>query len=209
MKEVGARDRLVMAGLVILGLLTVVAGVLSGRSTTTWPADTRLAVNLSPAQFKTQDVYGLVRRVLGETVLEPERLELEITEAIILQNTEAVLETLKRLEQLGVSIAMDDFGTGYSSLSYLTRLPVKKIKIDRSFIDMLGTREQTSAIVSSIVGLGQSLNVTITAEGVETESQAAILRKWGCDQVQGFYYGRPDADVPESEEAVAKQPQVA
>ena len=111
---------------------------------TTWPLDTNLAVNLSPAQFKTQDVYGLVRRVLSETGLEPHRLELEITEGIILQNTEAVIETLKRLDQLGVSIAMDDFGTGYSSLSYLTRFPVKKIKIDRSFIDTLGTSPQTS-----------------------------------------------------------------
>jgi diguanylate cyclase (GGDEF)-like protein len=176
---------------------------------TTWPADTKLAVNLSPAQFKTQNVYEMVRRVLAETGLEPERLELEITETIILQNTEAVLETLKRLDQFGVSIAMDDFGTGYSSLSYLTRLPVKKIKIDRSFIDTLGTSEQTSAIVSSIVGLGQSLHVTITAEGVETASQAEILRKWGCNQVQGFYYGRPDPEVPESEEAIASRPQVA
>jgi diguanylate cyclase (GGDEF)-like protein len=176
---------------------------------TTWPPDTKLAVNLSPAQFKTQDVYNLVRRVLSETGLEPERLELEITEGIILQNTEAVLETLNRLNQLGVSIAMDDFGTGYSSLSYLARLPVKKIKIDRSFIDTLGTSPQTSAIVSSIVGLGQSLHVTITAEGVETEGQAEILRKWGCDQVQGFYYGRPEADVPESEESIGKEPQVA
>jgi diguanylate cyclase (GGDEF)-like protein len=165
---------------------------------TTWPLDTKLAVNLSPAQFKTQDVYNLVRRILHETGLEPERLELEITEGIILQNTEAVLDTLQRLDQLGVSIAMDDFGTGYSSLSYLTRFPVKKIKIDRSFIDTLGTSPQTSAIVSSIVGLGQSLHVTITAEGVETESQAAMLKKWGCDQVQGFYYGKPDAAVPES-----------
>jgi EAL domain-containing protein (putative c-di-GMP-specific phosphodiesterase class I) len=104
---------------------------------------------------------------------------------------------------------MDDFGTGYSSLSYLARLPVKKIKIDRSFIDTLGTSEQTSAIVSSIVGLGQSLHVTITAEGVENESQAEILRKWGCNQVQGFYYGRPDPEVPESEEALASQPRVA
>jgi len=102
-----------------------------------------------PAQFKTQDVYGLVRRVLTET--GPERLELEITEGIILPNTDAVLDTLTRLDQLGVSIAMDDFGTGYSSLSYLTRFPVKKIKIDRSFIDTLGTSPQTSAIVSSIV----------------------------------------------------------
>jgi diguanylate cyclase (GGDEF)-like protein len=176
---------------------------------TTWPADTRLAVNLSPAQFKTQNVYELVRRVLAETGLEPERLELEITETIILQNTEAVLETLNRLDQLGVAIAMDDFGTGYSSLSYLARLPVKKIKIDRSFIDTLGTSDQTSAIVSSIVGLGQSLHVTITAEGVETERQAEILRQWGCNQVQGFYYGRPDPEVPESEEAIASQPRVA
>jgi diguanylate cyclase (GGDEF)-like protein len=176
---------------------------------TTWPLDTNLAVNLSPAQFKTQDVYGLVRRVLNETGLEPHRLELEITEGIILQNTEAVLDTLQRLDQLGVSIAMDDFGTGYSSLSYLTRFPVKKIKIDRSFIDTLGTSPQTSAIVSSIVGLGQSLHVTITAEGVETEGQAAMLKKWGCDQVQGFYYGKPEADVPESAETKQDRPLVA
>jgi predicted signal transduction protein with EAL and GGDEF domain len=162
---------------------------------TTWPLDTKLAVNLSPAQFKTQDVYGLVRRVLAETGLEPERLELEITEAIILQNTDAVIDTLTKLDQLGVCIAMDDFGTGYSSLSYLTRFPVKKIKIDRSFIDTLGTSEQTSAIVSSIVGLGQSLHVTITAEGVETAGQAAMLKQWGCDQVQGYYYGRPEMDI--------------
>ena len=167
---------------------------------TTWPLDIKLAVNLSPAQFKTQDVYSLVRRVLAETGLEPDRLELEITEGIILQNTESVIETLTRLDQLGVSIAMDDFGTGYSSLSYLTRFPVKKIKIDRSFIDTLGTSPQTSAIVSSIVGLGQSLHVTITAEGVETEGQAAMLRKWGCDQVQGYYYGRPEAEVAEDDE---------
>ncbi len=150
-----------------------------------------------------------MRRVLNETGLEPHRLELEITEGIILQNTEAVIDTLQRLDQLGVSIAMDDFGTGYSSLSYLTRFPVKKIKIDRSFIDTLGTSPQTSAIVSSIVGLGQSLHVTITAEGVETEGQAAMLKKWGCDQVQGFYYGKPDADVPESAEALKDRPLVA
>ena len=176
---------------------------------TTWPLDTTLAVNLSPAQFKTQDVVALVRKVLAETGLDPHRLELEITEGILLQNTEAVVETLTRLDELGVSIAMDDFGTGYASLNYLTRFPVSKIKIDRSFIDTLGVSPQTSAIVSSIVGLGQSLKVTITAEGVETEGQAAMLKKWGCDQVQGFYYGKPDAEVPESEEAVLKRPLVA
>jgi len=173
---------------------------------TTWPLDTKLAVNLSPAQFKTQDVYGLVRRILAETGLEPERLELEITEAIILQNTDAVIDTLTKLDQLGVCIAMDDFGTGYSSLSYLTRFPVKKIKIDRSFIDTLGTSERTSAIVSSIVGLGQSLHVTITAEGVETEGQAAMLKQWGCDQVQGYYYGRPEMDVTDEDENRPAQP---
>ncbi|HML91624.1 EAL domain-containing protein [Methyloceanibacter sp.] len=164
-----------------------------------WAPEIRLAVNLSSAQFKTQDVFSLVRRVLAETGLEPQRLELEITEGTILQNTESVIETLTKLDQLGVSIAMDDFGTGYSSLSYLTRFPVKKIKIDRSFIDTLGTNPQTSAIVSSIVGLGQSLHVTITAEGVETEGQAALLKRWGCDQVQGYYqgysYGRPEAEA--------------
>jgi EAL domain-containing protein (putative c-di-GMP-specific phosphodiesterase class I) len=165
-------------------------------------------VNLSPAQFKTQDVYGLVRRVLNETGLEPHRLELEITESILLQNTEAVVETLKRLDQLGVAIAMDDFGTGYSSLSYLTRFPVRKIKIDRSFVDTLGTNPQTSAIVSSIVGLGQSLHVTITAEGVETEGQAEMLKRWGCDQVQGFYYGKPEAAV-ESDRSSLDRPLVA
>ncbi len=176
---------------------------------TTWPMDTTLAVNLSPAQFKTQDVVALVRRVLAETGLEANRLELEVTESTLLQNTDVVLDTLKRLDELGVSIAMDDFGTGYSSLSYLTRFPVSKIKIDRSFIDTLGTSPQTSAIVSSIVGLGQSLKVTITAEGVETESQAAMLRKWGCDQVQGFYYGKPAAEVQEDEPAPVDRPLVA
>ena len=139
-----------------------------------------------------------MRRVLSETGLPPQRLELEITEGIILQNTDAVLETLTRLAQRGVSIAMDDFGTGY----FQPFLPHPLPDQDRSLLlDTLGTSPQTSAIVSSIVGLGQSLNVTITAEGVETEGQAAMLRKWGCDQVQGFYYGRPDAEVPESEEA--------
>ena len=175
----------------------------------TWEDDLSLAVNLSPAQFKTQDIEALVKKVLAETGLEPHRLELEITEATLLQNTDAVMDTLTRLDQLGVSIAMDDFGTGYSSLSYLTRFPVKKIKIDRSFIETLGVSPQTSAIVSSIVGLGQSLHVTITAEGVETEDQAEMLKQWGCDQVQGDFYGRPEPEVPESEEARRDHPLVA
>lgn len=161
----------------------------------TWPAHISLAVNLSPAQFKSQDIVGSITRILKETGFAPNRLELEITEGLLLQNTEQVIDQLKRLDALGVSIAMDDFGTGYSSLSYLTRFPVRKIKIDRSFIDTLGTEPETTAIVSSIVGLGQSLNVTITAEGVENAGQADMLRSWGCDQVQGFFYGRPNSKV--------------
>ena len=134
--------------------------------------------------------------------MPPSRLELEITEGIILQNTDA---RPRYADAPRASSACRSPWTisapAIPACPTCTRFPVKKIKIDRSFIDTLGTSPQTSAIVSSIVGLGQSLNVTITAEGVETEGQAAMLRKWGCDQVQGFYYGRPDADVPESEEA--------
>ncbi len=173
----------------------------------TWPA--RHHARHQPVAGPVQDP-GCRRRwcskVLAETGLEPQRLELEITEGILLQNTEAVLDTLQRLDQLGVSIAMDDFGTGYSSLSYLTRFPVRKIKIDRSFIDTLGVSPQTSAIVSSIVGLGQSLHVTITAEGVETEDQAAILKQWGCDQVQGFFCG---TETDEAEGSSLDRPLVA
>jgi len=164
------------------------------------PRPQRFRQSLAGA-FKTQGIYGLVRRVLSETGLPPPRLELEITEGIILQNTDAVLETLTRLAQRGVSIAMDDFGTGYFQPFLPHPLPGQEDQDRSLLLDTLGTSPQTSAIVSSIVGLGQSLNVTITAEGVETEGQAAMLRKWGCDQVQGFYYGRPDAEVPESEEA--------
>ena len=157
----------------------------------TWPEGTRLAVNLSPAQFKHQDLVDLLERVLEETGFPAERLDLEITEGLLLQQTDEVIDTLKRLDALGISIAMDDFGTGYSSLSYLTRLPVRKIKIDRSFIASLGDNSETNAIVNTIVGLGQSLNVTITAEGVETPGQLRFLKDCGCDEVQGFLAGRP------------------
>ncbi len=164
---------------------------------TTWDDGAKLAVNLSPAQFKVQNVVAMVKRVLEETGLDPARLELEITEKLLLQNTESVIAMLEALDRLGVSIAMDDFGTGYSSLSYLTRFPLKKIKIDKSFVESLGDSAEASAIVNSIVGLGKSLHVTITAEGVENASQAEILRQWGCNQVQGFYYGAPEDEVPE------------
>ena len=158
-----------------------------------WPDPLIVAVNLSPAQFRDGDIAETVAEVLKETKLPPERLELEITENLLINDTEEVLGKLNRLRQLGVAIAMDDFGTGYSSLNYLARFPFSKIKIDRQFIRNMTRDPATRAIVKTIIALGKSLDVTITAEGVETEEQAAILREFGCPQVQGFLYGYPGA----------------
>ena len=142
-------------------------------------------------QFHRIDVSQLVARVLEETGLKADDLELEITESLLLSETDAVLTELRKLRDLGVGIALDDFGTGYSSLSYLARFPFTKIKIDRSFMHGLARDKAVSSIVDCIVGLGRSLDVTITAEGVETPEQAALLKELGCDQAQGYLYGRP------------------
>ena len=158
-----------------------------------WPDPLIVAVNLSPAQFRDGDIAETVAEVLKETKLPPERLELEITENLLINDTEEVLGKLNRLRQLGVAITMDDFGTGYSSLNYLARFPFSKIKIDRQFIRNMTRDPATRAIVRTIIALGKSLDVTITAEGVETEEQAAMLREFGCPQVQGFLYGYPGA----------------
>jgi diguanylate cyclase (GGDEF)-like protein len=156
-----------------------------------WPAPLTVAVNLSPAQFRDGDIAETVADILQETGLPAHRLELEITESLLINDTEEVLDKLNRLRKLGVSIAMDDFGTGYSSLSYLARFPFNKIKIDRSFIRNMAQDPVVDAIVKTIIALGRSLGVTITAEGVETEEQAKLLREYGCPQVQGFLYGYP------------------
>ncbi len=129
--------------------------------------------------------------MLKETGLSPERLELEITENLLINDTEEVLAKLSRLRQLGVNIAMDDFGTGYSSLSFLARFPFSKIKIDRQFVRNMTRDPAMRAIVKTVIALGKSLDVVITAEGVETEEQAEMLREFGCPQVQGFLYGYP------------------
>ncbi|GAB4576696.1 MAG: hypothetical protein Tsb0019_01480 [Roseibium sp.] len=152
----------------------------------------RLAVNVSPAQFIAGETQKHVAHALQTSRLDPRRLEIEITESLLISNTEAVIETLRQIRDMGVSIAMDDFGTGYSSLSYLSLFPFDKIKIDKTFIHNLGKDASTDAIVTSIVGLGRSLDVTITAEGVETETQAVLLSAAGCDLVQGFLFGKPD-----------------
>ncbi|MEZ5827931.1 MAG: bifunctional diguanylate cyclase/phosphodiesterase [Hyphomicrobiales bacterium] len=158
----------------------------------TWPEKLSVAVNLSPAQFRDGDIAETVAEILKETGLSPERLELEITENLLINDTEEVLTKLNRLREIGVAIAMDDFGTGYSSLSYLARFPFSKIKIDRQFIRNMTRDPAMRAIVKTIIALGKSLDVTITAEGVETPEQADMLRKFGCRQGQGFLYGYPE-----------------
>eukprot|EP00903_Cladosiphon_okamuranus_P001979 g1977.t1 len=163
------------------------------REAALWSDRTRrVAVNVSPAQFIAGETQKRVAQALQNSRLDPRRLEIEITESLLISNTDAVIETLRQIRDMGVSIAMDDFGTGYSSLSYLSLFPFDKIKIDKAFIQNLGKDASTDAIVTSIVGLGRSLDVTITAEGVETESQAILLSAAGCDLVQGYMFGKPD-----------------
>jgi diguanylate cyclase (GGDEF)-like protein len=161
------------------------------RTAAAWPQPLKVAVNLSPVQFRQGDIVAVVEAALSASGLNPERLELEVTESLWLKNTDAVLEQLAQLRKLGISIALDDFGTGYSSLSYLWKFPFDRVKIDRSFVTAMERDPKALAIVNSIVALGKSLDLTITAEGVETASQAQALCKAGCDQAQGYLFGRP------------------
>lgn len=157
----------------------------------TWPDPISVAVNVSPAQFKAGDLAALVERVLDETGLKPSRLELEITESVMMQDTDANIGQLQRLRAQGVRISMDDFGTGFSSLSYLRRFPFDKIKIDRSFIEGVVSRPDDIAIVRAVIGLGKNLGMVTTAEGVETDDQLRVLTDEHCGQIQGFFSGRP------------------
>ncbi len=165
-----------------------------------WPKGLKVAVNLSPAQFRSGNVRHAVISALGASQLLPQRLELEVTESLLLQESEGVAETLEKLHQIGVRFALDDFGTGYSSLSYLGRYHFDKIKIDKIFIQELAGRPKSSlAILRSIVALGTSLGITTCAEGVETAEQLEQVKLEGCTEVQGFYISppRPAADIPE------------
>ncbi len=143
-----------------------------------WPAHVSVAVNLSSRQFTAGDLPQIVKRVLEETGLPASRLELEITETVLLRDTEANMQMLRQLRDLGVRIALDDFGTGFSSLAYLQRFPFSKIKIDRTFISGLPDSEESQAIVRSVIGLGKSLGLRVTAEGVETEAQFNWVQQW-------------------------------
>ena len=161
------------------------------REAASWPKPLQVAVNLSPAQFMHGDVVGLVHSILIETGLAPGRLELEITEGVLIEDFDRGLALLRRLKALGVRISMDDFGSGYSSLSYLQAFPFDKIKIDRAFITNLGRNPQSAAIVRAVIDLGHGLEMSIVAEGVETVEQLVFLAKEGCDGVQGYLLGKP------------------
>jgi diguanylate cyclase (GGDEF)-like protein/PAS domain S-box-containing protein len=156
-----------------------------------WPVPLQIAVNLSPAQFMHGDLVGLVHSILRETGLEPGRLELEITEGVLIEDFDRGVALLTRLKALGVRISMDDFGSGYSSLTYLQAFPFDKMKIDRAFVTNLGSNPQSAAIVRAVIGLGHGLDVSIVAEGVETHEQLCFLANEGCDGVQGYFIGRP------------------
>ncbi|KQT48261.1 hypothetical protein ASG47_07840 [Devosia sp. Leaf420] len=157
----------------------------------TWPGHVRVAVNLSPVQFRQRDLVAQVRRALTGAKLDPARLELEITESLLLGDSESTLKALHELRAMGVRICMDDFGTGYSSLSYLRSFPFDKIKIDRSFMRDLASRADSQAIIRAVIGLGQSLGMSTTAEGVETEEQLSLVRAHGVSEVQGYLFSPP------------------
>jgi diguanylate cyclase (GGDEF)-like protein/PAS domain S-box-containing protein len=161
------------------------------KEAASWSKPMQVAVNLSPAQFMHGDLVGLVHSILLETGLAPGRLELEITEGVLIEDFDRGLALLRRLKALGVCISMDDFGSGYSSLSYLQAFPFDKIKIDRTFVMNLGRNPQSAAIVRAVIDLGHGLEMSIVAEGVETLEQLTFLAEEGCDSVQGYLIGKP------------------
>ena len=162
-----------------------------------WPEHIKVAVNLSPAQLNSRNLVSMVTAALHESGMPPRKLQLEITESVLLQNTFTTLATLHELRKMGVQIALDDFGTGYSSLSYLRSFPFDKIKIDRSFIQDLSNGAEPLAIVNAVAGLAKCLNMTSTAEGVETQQQMEVLQAIGCTEMQGylFSHARPANEI--------------
>jgi EAL domain-containing protein (putative c-di-GMP-specific phosphodiesterase class I) len=163
-----------------------------------------MGVNLSARQLLSPDLPSKVASALGSSGLAPHLLKLEITESAVMQDANTAIRILQELKALGVQLAIDDFGTGYSSLSYLKRFPVDTLKIDRSFVDGLGEDPQDTAIVRSVVALAQTLDLSLTAEGVETAQQEAHLRSLGCDRAQGYLYARP-CPAPELEALLRRE----
>jgi EAL domain-containing protein (putative c-di-GMP-specific phosphodiesterase class I) len=150
-----------------------------------------VSVNLSPRQFQQSDLLLVIERMLAETGLDPAFLELEVTESSVMKNAEAAIGTLRELKAMGIKISIDDFGSGYSSLSYLKHLPIDILKIDQSFVRDMTSDPRDAAIVMAIIQLAHSLDLTVNAEGVETDEQLRFLRLLRCDEMQGFLFCRP------------------
>ena len=175
------------------------------REAASWPRPLDIAINLSPVQFQHGDLPNLVHQILLETGLAPARLELEITEGVLIGDFNRAVSILRRLKTLGVRIAMDDFGTGYSSLSYLQSFPFDKIKIDQSFIANLGRSQQAATIVRAVIALGRGLALPVVAEGVETEEQLKFLASESCNEIQGYFVGRPKP-IADYSDVVGRKP---
>jgi EAL domain-containing protein (putative c-di-GMP-specific phosphodiesterase class I) len=151
----------------------------------------RMAVNLSARPFVRDDLIKMVRDVIRQTAINPEYLELELTESIVMENVEQTISTLHKLRDMGVYISIDDFGTGYSSMAYLKRFPIDKLKIDQSFVHDLADDPDDAAIVSATIAMAHNLKLTVIAEGVETRQQLQFLKDSGCEEIQGYYFSRP------------------
>ncbi len=176
------------------GLIVPLGEWIIGRAcddATAWPDDVKVAVNLSPVQFKQAELFDVIQSALARSGLDPKRLEIEITESVLLERAAENESFIDRLKGLGISLALDDFGTGYSSLRSLTAFPFNKIKIDKSFVANLSVRDESAAVISSVVTLARGLGIQITAEGVETEEQLSQLRALGVNFAQGYLLGRP------------------
>jgi EAL domain-containing protein (putative c-di-GMP-specific phosphodiesterase class I) len=161
--------------------------------------DLRLAVNMSARQFQRSGLEGRIREVLGETGMDARSLELELTESVLMQEGDSTAGLLESLSACGISLALDDFGTGYSSLSYLKRFPIKRVKIDRSFVRDIDTSEGDAALARAVIAMAHGLGVDVVAEGIESLEQLAKLRRYGCDEGQGYFLGRPviPSEVPQ------------
>jgi diguanylate cyclase (GGDEF)-like protein/PAS domain S-box-containing protein len=178
------------------------------REAASWLNPLKIAINLSPVQFQQDSLPTLIESTILKYGLDPERLEIEITEGVLIADIDHALEVLGRLRAQGIKLAMDDFGTGYSSLSYLQRFPFDKLKIDQSFVRTMLKQEQSRGIVRGMIGLAHGLNIPILAEGVETESEFAMLRVENCDEIQGYYMGKPK-DIADYQNLVGEMPNKA
>ncbi len=171
-----------------------------------WPDHLRVSINVSAAQFRTLEISSIIQREIEKAAISPDRVEIEITESMILTDIDRVKRTLERLRGLGVRISLDDFGTGYSSLSHLVRLPIDRIKIDQFFTMQSCTSDECRKMVRAIIRLAQELDIDVIAEGVETIEQLRLLKEMGCGEAQGFYIGRPMAHILYSDMTVSCLP---